>query len=318
MNTGISQAVWVDNASGTSSPPPLHGLTSRLDSTVGNRAYLLWPRRAKLLLAAADTSTGGDNAIPATLLVGGASDDATLDTNVYNALGGATGFTLTAGLTDIRPEDALLATNKILGTVPAAGFPSGHANACPPSDTGVPGAAAPTCSDFPYFYGFALGYGPGPIGAQIKSEYSATAATPVAFGLPGFADPITGTTVPSTVKIFPVGEAPIVLLANRSNAAGLGQVIGSHPNCATAPVNQVNCVPGGWTSDGSYYVRNMWDQHPYPPTGVFPSTTQPTTGYCSVPANQGSATSLHHTTLPLSNFLPGDLGEGSTPLSLCR
>jgi hypothetical protein len=297
--------VWVDNASGT---PTDIWTDLSIDSTVGNRVFLATPR-AKLLLAAADTSTAGDNAIANTLLVGGAVDDPTLDTNVYNALGGATGFTLTAGLTDIRPEDALLATNKILGTVPAAGFPSGHANACPPQDTGVPGAASPTCSDFPYFYSFALGYGPGPIGAQIKSAYSSTAATPVAFGLPGFPDPITTQTVPSTVKIFPVGEAPIVLLANRSNASGLGQVIGNHPDCGVAPLNQVNCIPGGYTSDGSYYVRNMWDQHPYPPTGAFPSTSFPSTGYCSVPANQGSAT-CHITRRPLGNLFAGNLCEG--------
>lgn len=297
--------VWVDNASGT--PTDIWTDVS-IDSTVGNRVFLATPR-AKLLLASADTSAAGDNAIASTLLVGGLSDDPVLDPNVYAALGGATGIEITAGLTDIRPEDAVLATNRLLGVVPSVGFPSGHANACPPSDTGVPGAAAPTCSAFPYFYSFALGYGPGPIGTGIKSAYSATVATPVAFALPGFSDPITGMTVPSSVKVFPVGEAPIVLLANRTNASGLGQIIGSHPDCSASPANQINCVPGGWTSDGSYYVRNMWDQHPYPPTGAFPSTSFPTTGYCSVPANQSSAT-CHITRRPLGNLWAGNLCQG--------
>lgn len=301
--------VWVDNASGT--PTDIWADLS-VDSTVGNRTYLAAPR-AKLLLASADTSQPGVNAIASSLFVGGTSDDAFLDPNVYNALGGATGISLTAGLTDIRPEDALLATNRILGTVPAGGFPTGVTNACPPQDTGVPGAASPTCSDYPYFYAFALGYGNSNplIGTQILSSQSSTAATPVAFGLPGFSDPITGTAVSGTIKVFPVGESPIIFIANRTNASGLGQVIGSLPNCGTT--NAIGCVSGqgsgGFTSDGSYYVRNLWDQHPYPATTVFPSTTEPTTGYCSVPANAGTA-ECHITRRPLGNLFAGNLCEG--------
>ena len=297
--------VWVDNASGV--PTDIWADVS-IDSTVGNRVFLAQPR-AKLLLAAADTSTPGVNAIASALLVGGVGDDGGLDAQVYNALGGATGIAITAGLTDIRPEDALLATNRLLGIVPAGGFPGAPANACPPSDTGVPGAAAPTCSNFPYFYSFALGYGPGPIGTPVLSSQSATKATPVAFALPGFSDPITGTVVPTSVHVVPVGESPIIFIANRTNANGLGQIIGNHPDCSVAPLNQINCIPGGYTSDGSYYVRNLWDQHPYPPTTSFPSTSEPTTGYCSVAANQGTAT-CHITRRPLGNLFAGNLCEG--------
>jgi hypothetical protein len=46
--------------------------------------------------------------------------------------------------------------------------------------------------------------------------------------LPGFNDPFyTTQTAPTTVTVLPVGEAPVLILTNRSNASGLGTVVGT-------------------------------------------------------------------------------------------
>ena len=307
---GSFWAVWVNDNAGN--PTDVWAYLS-VDSTVGVRTYLASPR-ANLLLTGAVTSTAGVNVVPQTLFVApwNVPDDASLPNTIYLALSGPLGKPITAGMTDIRPEDALLATNRILGSVPAGGFPNPNpftattANPCPPTDTKVPGSRF-MCSSYPYFYSFSLGYGPAPIGNAILSSQSATKATPVAFALPGFNDPITSQPVPATIKVFPIGESPIVFIANRQNPAGLGQIIGNLPSCGGT--NPIGCIPGGYTSDGSYYVRNVWDQHPYPPTGAFPSTSFPATGYCSVVANQGTAT-CHITRRPLGNLFAGNLCEG--------
>jgi hypothetical protein len=222
-----------------------------VDSTVGVRTFLAG---AKLVLGAGIGATTPDNIAFSGLLASGAPnngaaatcpsggvntcDDTTLPADVITALGGAGGIgtALTAGMTDIRPEDAKYATLRSLGT-------TADTNA-----TGV-GCVASVCRSW------SLGYGPGPVGKPIKSGMgtSIAQATPVDFGLPGFADPITSTTVPSTIQVFPVGEAPIIFVVNRKNTTtGLGQL----------------------AADGSYYARNVWDQHPYPPNGMPP---QPTT-----------------------------------------
>jgi hypothetical protein len=224
-----------------------------VDSTVGVRAFL---GGTKLVLGANIGSTTPDNVASPGLLASGAGnngagatcptgfagtcDDTTLPANVISLLGGsgagAVGHAITAGMTDIRAEDAKYATNRALGTVADT------------SATGV-GCAGGVCRSF------SLGYGPGPVGKPIKSGIgtSTAAATPVQFALPGFADPITGVVVPNTVTTFSVGEAPILFLVNRKNTTtGLGQVL---------------------ASDGSYYARNVWDQHPFPPNGIPPAPT---------------------------------------------
>jgi hypothetical protein len=232
------------------------------DSTVGVRAIMARPTAQLLLAGTIGATAPGNVASPGLFQFGapanGAAatcpsgfaancDDTTLPADVIAALGGTTGTAITAGMTDIRPEDAKYATNRLL---------TAHSS----EDTGAAGGAAcgTTCRSF------SLGYGPGPVGSPIKSGTgSSTAkATPVAFGLPGQPDPIVTTnTVPTTMTVIPVGEAPIVFLVNRSNTTnGLGQVL------------------TGGSADGSYAARNLWDQHPYPPNGAPPSATPPPAG----------------------------------------
>ncbi len=244
--------VWATDAGGAATDIWTY---ASVDSVVGVRAFL---GGAKLVLGAGIGAVAPANVASPGILASGAPgngaagtcpagfggntcDDTTLAADVITALGGsgpgATGIAISAGMTDIRPEDAKYATNRALGTTVDT------------SATGV-GCAGGVCRSW------SLGYGPGPVGTGIKSGTgtSTAAATPVQFGLPGFADPITGTIVPNTIHTFAVGEAPIIFIVNRKNTTtGLGQVL---------------------TSDGSYFARNVWDQHPFPPNGLPP---QPTT-----------------------------------------
>ncbi len=189
---------------------------SQVDSIVGDREYLA--RAVSELAAGTDlsTSNGADHALdivsPALFTSGvnnanaacGAAttcDDYYIPNDVWTALSGAAGATLTASLTDIRLEDAFYGTNRALGT-PADG-------------------AAPWIK---------LGYGPGPVGVPIQSHFSATSANPVAFGLPGTNDTIDGHAVPDTIEQLPIGEEAVVFITNRSNvAAGLGFLVGGKP-----------------------------------------------------------------------------------------
>jgi hypothetical protein len=258
-----------------------------VDSTVGVRNYLAVPR-AKLTVDNAATSYGGGNAISKSFFID-ATTDTTLASAVWTAISGTEGEPLTAGMTDIRPEDAKLATERILGQVPS---PYG-------------GDTVPTTADN-FIYSFALGYGPGPIGLQIKSAEpgSSAATTPVEFALPGGSDPFSSSTVSTSINVYPVGEEPIVFVANRTNTGtGLGQIIPSQPACGGTPVP--GCLTSAYTSDGSYQYRNVWDQHPFPTqANVFPNLTPASTGYCSVGANQSTA-ACHYTRRPLGNMFSG-------------
>jgi hypothetical protein len=349
---GNAWVVWV-NCSGAGCPAYTgpNGATDvwayvSVDSVVGTREFL-------------GRSVGGGGGIPGLVIINPAvnttagtniasatanftppwnvADDAGVQADVLNQLSNQP---LTAAMTDIRPEDALQATNRILGICPAGGCGNAgtppSANACPPTDTGVPSIApgAP-CNGYPYFYSFTLDYqsaGDARIGNPIQSSFTATSANPVAFALPGFPDPFTGQVVPATIKVIPLGQAPILVLANRSNAAGLGQL---QPNTFTIPAcnglgnntDGAPCVDDaanggpainggsglGYTGDGSYYVRNVWDQHPFPAIAntfpdLIPHPTLPGDGYCSG-AGAGSAF-CHITRRPLGNLYAGNLCQG--------
>ena len=214
--TGTYWAVWVCPAGGCNGSNATDVWSdSQVDSIVGDREFL--GRASSVLDAGIDqaTSTAADHAIdnvsPALFDYGvnntnaacGAAttcDDLYMPNDVWTALSGAAGVTLNTAFTDIRVEDAFYGTARALGT---------------PAD-----AAAPWIK---------LGYGPGPVGTGIASSYTATFATPVAFGLPGTADPIDGHLVPTTITQYPIGEEAIVFITNRTNANGLGFKTGVVP-----------------------------------------------------------------------------------------
>ncbi len=202
-----SKAAWIDDTARNSSIPLEYGNlwvvwnpTSAkvwaylsVDSTVGVRAFEAAPR-AKLGMPANASLPNGANALPVW-------DDASLDqtslpADVETAI---SGIQLTAANTDIRPEDALFATNRALAATTAA-------NASSLSALGYDNPTGPLS---------------GKIGTAILSGISGSTAqaTPIAFALSG-TDPISGGT--NTVTAFvtlPVGAAPIVFIANNSNSA---------------------------------------------------------------------------------------------------
>lgn len=154
-----------------------------VDSTVGVRAFQAAPR-AKLSLAALSSlplSTTSNY-----LYWSDSTHDTALTSTVYSALNTKA---LTAANTDIRPEDALFATNRALNTL-------GYGSVADPR-SGHSGQ-------------YLIGYG-------IESKFGTGVANPVSFAIAG-ADPFSGTTVPSFVTI-PIGAAPIVFLANTTSGA---------------------------------------------------------------------------------------------------
>jgi len=187
---------------------------NQVDSTVGDRNFLAQPSAKSYLATGVQSGTDpAANLINAKLFLYGDSsgatsanctsspttcDAATVPADVYALANGAQ---LNAAMSDIRPEDALFATERANSAL-----------------TGSPWTG--------------LGYGGGPttqVGASIVSSFTGSFATPVLFGLPGTKDPFTGTTVPSTIQVFAVGVEPVVIIANRTNTNGLGYTSGGVP-----------------------------------------------------------------------------------------
>jgi len=173
-----------------------------VDSVVGNRLFFAHPRATLLIDSTALTAGSGSNVISPALFKYGVHttasncpttgthtatcDDSSLPSSVYNALYGAT---ITAAMTDIRPEDALFASLRV--------------NCPPPITLGC------------------LGYGTGEaVGNSVESAFSKSNATPVSYAITG-TDPVSGDTIPP-FSTYPVGVAPIVILVNRTDAKGLG------------------------------------------------------------------------------------------------
>ena len=160
-----------------------------VDSTVGVRAFQAVPR-AKLGLAAtlpAVLSTSPFTNLP---VWDDGSSDVAVPAAVQTLLSNAT---FTAANTDIRPEDALFATRRAL---------------TPLNTTNYSG----------------LGYGTSAtqlVGTAIQGQVtSGSKATPVSFAISGN-DPFTAQAVAPFVTL-PIGAAPIVFIANTSDASGLG------------------------------------------------------------------------------------------------
>jgi hypothetical protein len=216
-----------------------------VDSVVGNRNFFATPRATLVMDTCYDGSayltsctkaaSGNTNLINAALL-GGTSDTTTLPTDIFAALQDAK---LTAALTDIRPEDALFAQQRVVSTYGAA--MAGE------TSTLVEG----------------LGYGTGPntlVGSNIVSAVG-TVAQPVAFALSGGKDPFTNQTVPASATIS-VGASPIVFFANRQNPNGVGKKLSGKFEYTDLPiqveqnfVSGTDCVIPGSTIPVTVFIR---------------------------------------------------------------
>lgn len=174
--TGNVWIVWDNSTSPTTICAYLN-----IDSGIGDRAFFAVPTNT-LILNSSDNGSAGDGLVPAPMPA-----DETLPAAVFNALQGAA---FNAAMTDIRPEDALFATNRALA--PLTQNRSG------------------------------LGYGPPPIGVAIKSAFSSKNVVPVLFALSG-TDPISGRPITFTYTTSSIGAAPVVVFAN-STLSTLGHL----------------------------------------------------------------------------------------------
>ena len=173
-NKGNIWVVWDNDAN----PTTICAYIS-VDSGVGVRAFFSVPT-CTLVLNTSDNGSGGDNLVPPPM-----RPDVPLPNAVYTALQGAA---YNAAMTDIRPEDALFATNRALA--PLTQNRSG------------------------------LGYGPPPIGQAILSAFSSKSAVPVQFALSGN-DPISGQPITFTYQTASTGASPVVVFVNTTQG-GLG------------------------------------------------------------------------------------------------
>jgi hypothetical protein len=148
-----------------------------VDSVVGNQLYFAQPTSTLNILEPAGTA--GGNLVPTLTDTAGGLPQA-----VINALESQA---FNAAMTDIRPEDALFATNRALGTLNTTNYNG-------------------------------LGYGPGPVGTPILSTFSNKSATPVAFALSG-TDPISGKKAKNWTTVS-VGAEPVVIFVNTTQTAG--------------------------------------------------------------------------------------------------
>ncbi|GGH17435.1 hypothetical protein [Silvibacterium dinghuense] len=166
-----------------------------VDSTVGVRAFSAVPRATLALAALSSLPVSATTNY--TYWADGTNDTA-LTSTVYSALSGTA---LTAANTDIRPEDALFATNRALNSLGYGYVPdprSGHS-------------------------------GQYLIGNPIVSHFTSTSiANPVSFAIAGGADPFSGSTGPTEITL-PIGAAPIVFVASTAS----GSTVASATNITT-------------------------------------------------------------------------------------
>jgi len=169
-----------------------------VDSTVGMRAFFSNPRAQLQIDSGTETSDSAQNLISHALFKYGDTgncgpngvqestcDASALPTAIYNALNNQS---ITAGITDIRPEDAKFAQVRINSALTA----------------NLSG----------------LGYTGTPTGIPVESPFSSSTATPIVFNISG-TDPVTGDSIPPYI-VFPVGASPITIIDNRTDASGLG------------------------------------------------------------------------------------------------
>jgi len=157
-----------------------------VDSVVGNRCFKAQPR-CLLEIDAQTKSVKGQDLI-STALWG--ADAPALPAAVYAALNG---HAINAGFSDIRPEDAKFAECRVTSALTSTRTGLGYGSSCTQL-----------------------------IGSPIISALSSppTTANPSNFNLSG-RDPFTGQAIPVSTTI-PVGASPIIFVANRTNASGLG------------------------------------------------------------------------------------------------
>jgi len=163
----------------------------QLDSAVGVRLVMAKPR-ARLIIPAAYDNSAPDNILHNTFST---ITETNLDAAVRAALNTAT---FNVGMTDIRPEDAKFATDRLF------------------ADCG-----STVDANYPYIKGLGYASATPNIGTDIKSFYTSAVFHVINFSLPGNGDPFDATQIVDAVQVSSVGAAPIVIVVNK-NQTGAG------------------------------------------------------------------------------------------------
>jgi ABC-type phosphate transport system substrate-binding protein len=241
-----------------------------VDSIVGNRAYFATPRNQLQVDPATETGSATccvspANAINSALWVANSTnpDQPSLPTAIYNALNNAT---VTAGFTDIRPEDAKFASCRVLNALNTANY------------SGLGYGTGTTCATL--------------IGTQIWSNVpsSTAVANPVNFNIKG-KDPFTEDTIKASTTLS-VGASPIVFIVNRKNTSGLGYPALGSASITNLTIQEAQQIWNGTECDtnsfaggpGTAVPITAWQREPM--SGTM-NTTEFTTFRCGNTAGTG-------------------------------
>jgi len=188
--------VWIADSSDSTGNTNVTDIWTAVsvDATVAVRAFSAQETSGSGAQLQVIPAVQGNLIFPTSLWADGRADVSLIGvTNVSNAIGTSSTGTgdvhINVALTDLRPEDALYATTRALGTLNTSTW-SG------------------------------LGYkGPTPnIGAPIFSaQGTGASSTPIKFALSGGTDPITHLAVPAYTTI-PVGASPFIFVLNNGGA----------------------------------------------------------------------------------------------------
>jgi len=176
---GKAIVVWDSNAANAVSGEGIVCVLVSLDSTVGTRLFFA---NATIQLNSASGAASQTNTVP--FMTAGT----TLNANVAAWL--QTGPTVTAALTDIRPEDSAFATVRAL--------------------------TSPAGTQVPNYYFTGQGYGNAPKGAVIYSSQSGASMQTVQFAIDSRdTDPWTGS-APRNYSVTNIGAAPVMVIRNNT------------------------------------------------------------------------------------------------------
>lgn len=206
-----------------------------VDSIVGNRAYFAQPRTT--LNVPGGGLTAPSNSISASLW---GTDATSVPTAVETAIQGSQ---FTAAFTDVLPADAEFAEQRVncTGTPNLTGPPTSPLG-------GGTGPAGVGC----------LGYAPGAVahvGQPILTAFNTgSSALPVDFNITG-TDPITGNAIPAFGTI-PLGVAPVIFIANKSNPNGLGAGGGATFTGLNTPTSAEELFSGANCNTNAFGLNN--------------------------------------------------------------
>lgn len=196
--------VWDSHLNLSNQPAPNVWAYIKVDSVVGDRCYFAHPR---CNVAAPSPFPSAADSISSSLW-GDGSSDTTPPLNVQALFESASGVSVSAAATDIRPEDGLFAmcrANSALDTVNLTaplglGYNSNNAS-----------GACPTTKTLATL-----------VGTDIGSAVSGATAHVAAFNISG-TDPFSGQAIPAFTTVS-VGAAPIVFVGHVSSGSPLSTV----------------------------------------------------------------------------------------------